>query len=135
LPLTLASANEIIILYLLYFLLIFILKSVAVGIRFKKGENDFTKQLDAEVSRSLLRCCGILSVHLLAGMCSWELGVDQICMIAIWLLLAELNIVFCGLLSKGAVFRSLQLFGVAIEVILVVGQLARLVNFDFFNIL
>ncbi len=57
------------------------------------------------------------------------------CQVIAWLFVAELNLIFCGLLKEYQIMDSLRLFGLTIETILIVGQLLRITGVDFFDFL
>lgn len=100
----------------------------------KSEESDFSKQLEAVVGRSLFAVTLIATVFILTLQSSGR-DVAALCYTAVWVLVAELNLIFCGLLKKVELLQSLALFGWAIEGFLVVGQLAGLLGFDFFHAL
>jgi hypothetical protein len=73
----------------------------------------------------------IAAVYLPALPKEGEVGV--LCKIVAWLLVAQVNTIFCTLLGRvSPAFRSLALFGTTIEIVLVLGQLASFIGLDFF---
>lgn len=73
----------------------------------------------------------IAAIYLPALPKDGEVGV--LCKIVAWLLVAQVNTIFCTLLGRvSAAFQSLALFGTTIEIALVIGQLASFFGFDFF---
>jgi hypothetical protein len=67
-------------------------------VRWRQGEIDFTKEVEAVVNRSLFAVAVIVALHIVA--LPKEGDVATLCKVATWLLVAELNIIFCGLLRK-----------------------------------
>lgn len=137
LGLSLGSASEIILFYLLYSLLLVILKSTALVSRLvKKEETAISKQLEASVGHSLFKVTSIVSLFILSSSLGAERSMSSLCLAALWVLVAELNLIFCSLLPGVAVVESLSLFGSTIEALVVCGQVGSwLFAFDLFTLL
>ena len=108
---------------------------MASGLSQLRGEeSEFSRLLEAVIGRSLFAVTLIATVFILTLHCSGR-DVTALCYTAVWVLVAELNLIFCGLLKNVELLQSLALFGWAIEGFLMVGQLAGLLGFDFFHAL
>lgn len=57
------------------------------------------------------------------------------CQTAAWLFAAEINLISCSLIPKNKVLQSCKFFGWGVELLLIFGQMARIVSFDYFDIL
>jgi hypothetical protein len=90
--------------------------------------------VEGVIGRSLFSVTVIAAVSILTLQSSGR-EVSALCYTAVWVLVAELNLIFCGLLKKVEAVQSLALFGWTIETLLVVGQLGGLLGFDFFHAL
>lgn len=113
------------------------LKFVAILIKLvKKGEEvDSVIEINAAINRSLFAVFFVMTVYVATLVFGLSLEISILSQIAIWLFVAELNLIFCQLLKKVSILQNVALFGWSIEVIIVGGQLARLLSFDFFEFL
>ena len=115
-------------------MLIVLLKSTAALVRWRRGDTDFSKEVESALNRSLFAVAVIAAIYLPALPKEGDVGV--LSKIVAWLLVAQVNTIFSTLLGRvSAAIQSLSLFGTTIEVVLVLVQLASFFGFDFFKLL
>jgi hypothetical protein len=115
----------------MYAILIVLLKVIAaISNLIKKDASKFSQLLNDTVGSSLFSVFLVLTFTL-----GIKVEINVMCQVIAWLFVAELNLIFCGLLKEYQIVDSLRLFGLTIETILIVGQLLRITGIDFFDFL
>jgi hypothetical protein len=135
LGLTLRSIQELTSLFLVYALIIFSLKLVAVIVHSLRKEQTLSGRLDEIIIKSLFNTMFLVSFTIVTAALGATISLPVLCHISLWILVAEVNQIVCGLLKRVEILASWELFGISIEITLILGQLIRLAGVDAYDFL
>lgn len=130
---SLKSTSDLIQIYLVYSLLIKILKVISwlIDLLKKEGQSQISQDLNQIIQRSLSNVLLISSFYIVTSVFGATVSLHLLGHILAWTVFSEINQIFCGFFKNSEIISSFAYFGVTIEGIIIMGQLIRLFGIDF----